>query len=278
MKLVSYEYNHQSCYGIYTQGGIIDLTRHLGHQYPTLKLLLSQPDFLAIIAPYHTTPDIDVHEIKYLPVIPDPTKIICAGMNYAAKKSEFNEVNAIPVLFIRFADTQTGHLTDVIKPSISDEFDYEGELAVIIGQGGRYIPQDKALEHIAGYSCYMDGSIRDWQHAWYTAGKNWPKTGAFGPCLVTADDIPDPGQLTIQTYLNGNQVQYDTTANLIYTVPALIAYISQFTTLSSGDVIITGSPGGVGKKRTPPLFMKSGDTIEVEISGIGRLCNRVIQD
>lgn len=275
MKFVSYEYNQRPSYGIYTNDGIIDLTCHLGESYPTLKVLLAQPHFLEIVAPYQQA-DIDPNNVRFLPVIPDTNKIICAGMNYAAKKSEFNEINAVPVLFIRFADSQTGHLDHIIKPNISDEFDYEGELAVIIAKGGRNIPVDQALQHVAGYSCYMDGSIRDWQYSWYTAGKNWPKTGAFGPCLVTTDEIPDPSKLTITTYLNGNQVQHDTTANLIYTVPQLIAYVSQFTALSSGDVIITGSPGGVGKKRTPPLFMKAGDMIEVEISQIGRLQNRIV--
>ena len=134
-----------------------------------------------------------------------------------------------------------------------------------------------ALSHVAGYSCYMDGSVRDWQHAWFTAGKNRRQTGAFGPCLTTVDEIPDPHRLSIQTYLNGIMVQNDSTSSMIHKVADLISYISTFTALSAGDVIITGSPGGVGKKRTPPLFMHEGDRVEVVIENIGHLMNTIVE-
>ena len=134
-----------------------------------------------------------------------------------------------------------------------------------------------ALSHVAGYSCYMDGSVRDWQPAWFTAGKNWTHTGAFGPYMTTADEIPDPHALTIHTWLNGMLVQNDSTASMIHKVADLIAYISTFTSLSAGDVIITGSPGGVGKKRNPPLFMHHGDRVEVEIENLGRLMNTIVE-
>lgn len=278
MKLISYQLNNQYCYGIITNDGVIDLTSRIGKQFPTLKALLAANQLDLARSFLNDSPDFSENEISYLPVIVNPAKIICVGMNYAAKRVEFDETNPAPTLFIRFADSQTGHKSSVIKPAATQEFDYEGELAVIIGRPGIHIQQQTALDHVAGYSCYMDGSVRDWQHNWFTAGKNWPKTGAFGPCLTTTDDIPDPSHLTLHTYLNGQKVQDDNTVNLIHSIPELIAYISCFTYLSAGDVIITGSPGGVGKKRVPPLFMKAGDLIEVEIEKIGRLSNTVVDE
>ncbi|EPP0240733.1 fumarylacetoacetate hydrolase family protein [Escherichia fergusonii] len=204
--------------------------------------------------------------------------MLCVGMNYQEKRLEFDEEDPAPTLFVRFPDSQCGHMGDIIKPAASQEFDYEGELALVIGKGGRNISADNALQHIAGYSCYMDGSARDWQHAWFTAGKNWPSTGGFGPWLVTRDEIKDPNTLCIKTRLNGVEVQNENTINMIHSVPELIAYISTFCQLVPGDVILTGSPGGVGKKRTPPLFLKDGDTIEVEIEKIGCLYNRIIDE
>ena len=190
---------------------------------------------------------------------------------------EFNETCDAPTLFIRFPDTLSGHACPLIKPTNTNEFDYEGELAVVIGKPAMNVSAKNALSYVAGYSCFMDGSVRDMQYSWFTSGKNWLNTGGFGPWMVTSDEIDDPQNLSIQTYLNGQQVQNDTTANMIRSVPELIAYISAFSPLSPGDVIITGSPGGVGKKRTPPLFMKNGDLVEVEISGIGRLINPIVQ-
>ncbi|XKM14370.1 fumarylacetoacetate hydrolase family protein [Orbaceae bacterium ac157xtp] len=276
MKLVSYLLSGKPRFGILKDDGIIDLTKRLGDKYSDLKSLIGDEAGMKL-AEQLSDSAVDVNEadITYLPVIPNPNKILCVGMNYAEKRAEFNETNPAPTIFVRFADSQTGHKTAILKPKESNELDYEGELAVVIGKGGSHIPQDKALEYVAGYSCYMDGSMRDWQYTWFTAGKNWSSTGAFGPCLVTTDEIPDPKQLLISTYLNDQQVQHDTINNLIHTIPELIAYISTFTKLSAGDVILTGSPGGVGKKRNPPLFMKDGDKIEVEITKIGRLINTV---
>ncbi|WP_281054817.1 fumarylacetoacetate hydrolase family protein [Tolumonas auensis] len=222
--------------------------------------------------------DYKVDDVTFLPVIDRPNKIICVGMNYLEKRNEFNETINAPTLFIRFADTLTGHDCPLVKPSSTNEFDYEGELAVIIGKPAMNVSKENALSYVAGYSCFMDGSVRDMQYSWFTSGKNWLNTGGFGPWLVTTDEIEDPQQLSIHTYLNGQQVQSDNTANMVRSVPELIAYISAFSPLSPGDVIITGSPGGVGKKRNPPLFMKSGDLIEVEISGIGRLSNPIVQN
>ncbi len=279
MKLVSYLVSGRASFGLLTQHGIIDLGKKLGDKYTDLKSLLADEKGLAIAKTYLNDPsDIDEKDITYLPVIPNPNKILCVGMNYAEKRAEFNETSSAPTLFVRFPDSQTGHKTNIIKPAITNELDYEGELAIVIGKSAFRIKQEDALSYVAGYSCYMDGSIRDWQYTWFTAGKNWPSTGAFGPCLTTTDEIPDPKALTLVTYLNGQEMQRDSVNNLVHTVPELISYISTFTHLSPGDVILTGSPGGVGKKRNPPIFMKDGDKIEVEITGIGRLTNYVVAE
>ncbi|MWN06186.1 fumarylacetoacetate hydrolase family protein [Gilliamella sp. Pas-s95] len=279
MKLVSYLVSGRASFGLLTHNGIVDLRKKLDDKYVDLKSLLADDEGLAIAKTYlDAASDINEQDITYLPVIPNPNKILCVGMNYAEKRAEFNETSSAPTLFVRFPDSQTGNKTNIIKPAITNELDYEGELAIIIGKAGFRISQEEALSYVAGYSCYMDGSIRDWQYTWFTAGKNWPNTGAFGPCLTTADEIPDPKVLTLATYLNGQEMQHDSIKNLVHTVPELIAYISTFTHLSPGDVILTGSPGGVGKKRNPPVFMKDGDTIEVEISGIGRLTNYVVAE
>ncbi|MEY8709783.1 5-oxopent-3-ene-1,2,5-tricarboxylate decarboxylase [Mangrovibacter phragmitis] len=276
MKLANYIHAGRKSYGIYTDAGIIDLESRIGNIYPTLKDFLAA-SFISIAQQYSRAPvDLSENDVLFLPVIDEPGKILCVGMNYADKRKEFDQHNPAPTLFVRFPDSQTGHNTPVLKPRLSSEFDYEGELAVIIGKGGEHIRADVALSHVAGYSCYMDGSARDWQHSWFTAGKNWRKTGAFGPCITTTDEIPDPHQLAIRTWLNGKMVQEDTTASMIHRVANLIEYISTFTSLSTGDVIITGSPGGVGKKRNPPLFMYAGDRIEVEIERIGRLSNIIM--
>jgi len=279
MKLVSFRTpSGKKSYGIFTDPGIVDLGKRLGDRFDDIKSLLASNSLALARGFQGATPDYSEDDVVFLPVIEQPNKIFCVGMNYAEKRKEFNESNNAPTLFIRFPDSQTGHACPVKKPSMSNEFDYEGELAVVIGKDGFKIAKQDALSHVAGYSCYMDGSARDWQHAWFTAGKNWPQTGAFGPCLVTADEVGNPQALGIRTYLNGLKVQDDNTGNMIHNIDSLIEYISTFSALSAGDVIITGSPGGVGKKRVPPLFMKENDVIEVEIDRLGRLRNYIAQE
>lgn len=277
MKLASYIHPkfHKHSFGIVIDNGIIDLGYKAECKFNDIKSVLKAND-VSTLNQFMTHPvDFKSEEVTFLPVIDQPNKIICVGMNYQEKRKEFDETTNAPTLFIRFADTLSGHAAPLLKPACSNEFDYEGELAVVIGKHAFNVPQAKALEHVAGYSCFMDGSVRDMQYTWFTSGKNWQHTGGFGPWLVTADEITNPQTLPIFTYLNGNQVQCDNTSNMLRSVPELIEYISRFTPLSPGDVIITGSPGGVGKKRNPPLFMKDGDKIEVEIGGIGRLTNIV---
>lgn len=217
-------------------------------------------------------------EGSWLPVIPRPTKIICVGLNYENHRRETGRsVVGHPTLFTRFADSQTGHLREIVLPPESDQLDFEGELAVVIGTGGRRIPEERALDHVAGYACYNDASIRDWQaHTiQFTPGKNWPETGSFGPWMVTPDETGPIGPQRIQTRLNGAVMQNAKLSDMIFPVPRLIAYISTFTFLSPGDVIVSGTPGGVGVKRNPPIFMKEHDLVEVEIDGVGTLANTI---
>lgn len=277
MKLISFIPRNEGrkSYGIVSEKGIIDVGRRLAYQFADLKAVLAA-EAVPQLREFAVFPaDYLPYEVTFLPVIEHPNKIFGVGMNYQEKRQEFNEANPAPTLFIRFADSQTGHDDFVLKPVQSNELDYEGELAIVIGKAGMNISKEDAMSHVAGYSCYMDGSVRDWQHSWFTAGKNWPRTGAFGPWLVTSDELPDPHDLAIETYLNGRKVQDARTSGMIHRIPALIEYISTFSALSAGDVILTGSPGGVGKKRNPPLFLQDGDTVEVYVEGIGTLRNAV---
>lgn len=217
-------------------------------------------------------------EADWLPLITAPGKILCVGLNYENHRKETGRaVVANPTIFTRFADSQTGHDKPLVMPLESDKLDYEGELAVVIGRGGRRIAAVDALSHVAGYSCYNDGSVRDWQaHSiQFIPGKNWPETGAFGPWLVTPDEFGELGPQRLQTRLNGQVMQDAILADMIFPVARIIEYCSTFTTLSPGDVIVSGTPGGVGAKRDPQVFMKEGDTVEVEIDGIGTLVNSI---
>ena len=281
MKLVSFNYQGRASFGAVVDRGIVDLGRRLSG-YAGLKHLIAAGDFdAARDAVAGATADYALEAVTLLPVIPDPDKIICVGMNYRDHVAEVGrDVTEKPSLFARFAGSQVGHLQPMIKPSVSDQFDYEGELAVVIGKGGRHIKAENALGHIAGYSCYNEGSVRDWQRhtTQFISGKTFAGTGAFGPWLVPAEEISDPARLTLETRLNGQVVQHATTDELITSIPDLISYCSIMLPLLPGDVIVTGTPGGVGAKRKPPLFMKAGDTVEVEISGIGILRNPVIAE
>lgn len=221
---------------------------------------------------------IAIGDVRWLPVIPEPAKIICVGLNYENHRKETGRsAVANPTIFTRFADSQTGHLREIALPRESDQLDFEGELAVVIGTGGRRIREERALDHVAGYACYNDASIRDWQaHTiQFTPGKNWPETGSLGPWMVTPDEIGSLGPQRIQTRLNGTVMQHAKLSEMIFPVPKLIAYISTFTPLSPGDLIISGTPGGVGAKRNPQIFMKEGDRVEVEIDGVGTLINTI---
>ncbi|WP_138470767.1 fumarylacetoacetate hydrolase family protein [Poseidonocella sp. HB161398] len=276
MKLCSFSKNGTSSYGLVTEAGIVDLGRRFAE--PDLRAFLAAGDPGKVAALASAAPDYAFDEVAHEPVIPNPDKIICVGLNYHAHIEETGrEETPNPVLFARFPGSQIGHGAPLIKPLESDKFDYEGEVAVIIGKPGRRIPEAEALEHVAGYACYNDGSVRDWQkhtHQ-FMPGKTFAGTGGFGPWMVTADEIPDPTSLHLQTRLNGEVVQDTSVALLVTSIPRLIAYCSTILPLLPGDVIVSGTPGGVGARRNPPLFMKEGDVCEVEVSGIGILRNPV---
>jgi 2-keto-4-pentenoate hydratase/2-oxohepta-3-ene-1,7-dioic acid hydratase in catechol pathway len=215
---------------------------------------------------------------RLIPVIPNPGKVICVGLNYKTHVAETKRADSDhPSLFIRFADSLAAHGDVVERPAFSVRFDWEGELAFVIGSGGRHIPKEQAFEHIAGYCCFNDVSVRDWQRHThqFTPGKNFPGTGPLGPFLVAREAVPDVAQLTLETRLNGQVMQKASVGDLIFDIPTIVAYVSQFTPLSPGDVIATGTPGGVGDRREPPLYMKEGDTVEIEITGLGVLRNRI---
>lgn len=276
MKLCSFTKDGRASWGLVTAAGIVDLG--LRGLAPTLRDFLAQGDLAPAQALADAAADFAFDAVDHAPVIPNPDKIICVGLNYHAHVQETGrEQTPNPVLFARYAGSQIGQGQPLIKPLESDEFDYEGELAVIIGKEGRRISEADALSHVAGYACYNDASVRDWQkhtHQ-FMPGKTFAGTGAFGPWMVTADEIPDPTALHLQTRLNGQIVQDTDVSLLITSIPRLIAYCSTILPLLPGDVIVSGTPGGVGARRNPQLWMRDGDVCEVEISGIGTLSNPV---
>jgi 2-keto-4-pentenoate hydratase/2-oxohepta-3-ene-1,7-dioic acid hydratase in catechol pathway len=261
MKFVSFEYDGHDGFGFWSGEIVFDLTGRLAPQVTTLKhalargLLSQAPDRLG------QAPQLPLH-----------------GLNYDDHRKETKRPDSEhPTIFTRFADSQAGHGQPMLKPSFSERFDYEAELAIIIGRSGRNISEGNAMDYVAGYACYNDGSVRDWQRhtSQFTPGKNFPATGGFGPALVTPDEVGDYRLLPIQLRLNGTVMQDSHLANLIFPIEKLIAYCSTFTPLSPGDVIVTGTPGGVGDRREPPIYMREGDVVEVEIGTVGTLRNPI---
>mgnify|MGYP003641079504 CR=1 FL=1 len=244
---------------------------------PSLKAALTDGS-LATLADGAT---FAVADVVPLPVIPDPAKILCVGLNYAEHVKETGrEQKAHPAIFVRYADSLIADGQPMVKPTVTERFDYEGELAIVIGKPCHKVVAADAMAYVVGYSAFNDGSARDWQrhNIQFTPGKTFPGTGGFGPALVTADEIDDLGALRVQTRLNGELVQDQAIADMIWDIPTVIEYISAFTPLAPGDVIATGTPGGVGDKRTPPLYMNAGDKVEVTIGTIGTLTNRIINE
>ena len=279
MKLLSFRYGARESYGALTDDGIVDLGPRLGGRFPSLREACA-PEGLAAIADslQDVRPSLRLDAATFLPVIPRPARIFGIGVNYRDHAQETGRAETPhPSVFIRLPDSVVGHNEAILRPKVSTQLDFEGELAVIIGRAGRHIPPERALDHVAGYSCFNDASIRDWQrhNPGPTPGKNFYRCGALGPWLVTADEAGDPSQLTLTTHLNGAQVQHTTTDLMINDIPTIIAYISGFSPLEPGDVIATGTPAGVGHGRTPPLWMQPGDVVELTISGIGTLRNTI---
>jgi 2-keto-4-pentenoate hydratase/2-oxohepta-3-ene-1,7-dioic acid hydratase in catechol pathway len=225
--------------------------------------------------------DRSLEDVELLPVIPDPPAVWCVGVNYDDHRKETGrEPTKYPTLFLRIAAGQVAHGQPMVRPKASLELDYEGELAVVIGRAGRHISESAAMSYVAGYSCYNDGSVRDWQRhtTQFGPGKNFHRTGAFGPWLVTKDELPDPYRETLVTRVNGEELQRTAIAAMTFRIEFLIHYLSTVYELQPGDVISTGTPGGVGSRRNPPRFLKAGDTVEVEISGIGVLRNPIVDE
>jgi 2-keto-4-pentenoate hydratase/2-oxohepta-3-ene-1,7-dioic acid hydratase in catechol pathway len=277
MKLASFKTSKGAGYGAVTDKGIVDLGSRLP-RFSDLRSLIGNDGLQEASKLLAQEPDFKLSEITWLPVIPNPDKIVCVGLNYEEHRAETGrDKTEQPALFLRVAESQVGHEQPIVRPRESTHLDFEAEIALIIGRPGRRIAQKDAWRHIAGYSCYNDGSVREWQRhtVQWTAGKNFARTGAFGPWMVTADEIPPGTELSLSCRLNGERMQHATTAQMIFKIPKLIEYISAFTTLLPGDVVVTGTPGGVGARRTPPVWMKPGDRVEVEIDRVGVLANSI---
>lgn len=279
MKLASYEIDGEPCFGVVADGGVITLSGRIAG-CATLKQALAADKLSELMRLAEgAEPDRRLSELRFLPLIPDFEKFLCVGINYKSHAAEQGHASAEkPNIFTKFHDTLVAHEGEMLRPKASVQFDYEGELAVVIGRGGRAIKERDALKHVAGYTCCCDGSVRDFIKASLITGKNFPASTPLGPWLVTADEIPDPSKLTLVTRLNGTEMQRSGTDMLIHSVAALIAYCSNFTPLSPGDIISTGTPDGIGAKRNPPVWMKAGDVLEVDISQIGCLRVRVADE
>lgn len=276
MRLASFTRQGRHGFGVVADDRVVDLSGDV----PTLRDALARwgLDGLHRRVP-SASASIALNEVDLLPPIPAPDKVLCVGLNYFAHAKEAKmAVPEKPSLFVRFASSQVGHGAPVIAPAASHQFDYEAELAVVIGRPGRNVPERDAHAWIAGYACFAENSVRDWQtHSRQaTAGKNFESSGAFGPFLVTPDEAGPIEAMDVIGRLNGREMQRDRAANMIFSVPQLIAYISTFTTLVPGDVIVTGTPAGVGFTRDPPVWLRPGDRFEVEITGVGVLSNPVV--
>ena len=279
MKFLSFDVSGRASYGLLRGEEIVDLGKRLGDRAPTLMALLASGELHAEAGRHATVAaDHQLSEVRLLPVIPHPKTIACVGHNYEEHRVETQrDPTAHPSIFFRHPESLQACGEPLLRPRESSQLDYEGELAIVIGKPGRRIAEDRAWEHVAGVSCFNDASVRDWQHhtRQFGPGKNFAKTGGFGPCLVTLDELPDDRVVELSTRVNGQVVQHASTDQMIFPIPRLIAYVSTFMTLVPGDVIVTGTPGGVGVKRTPPLWLQPGDLVEVEISSVGLLRNTV---
>jgi 2-keto-4-pentenoate hydratase/2-oxohepta-3-ene-1,7-dioic acid hydratase in catechol pathway len=280
MKLASYVVDGIETFGVIRGNDVITMNGRFGGRGATLRdalasgLLPQIKDSIASAKPDHT-----ISEVKFLPVIPNPERIACAGINYRSHASETGrEIPKQPSMFLRLTDTLVAHEGEMIRPKVSTSFDFEGELALVIGKAGRHIKPEDALGYIAGYTCFCDATVRDFTKYSLVASKNFLASSPLGPWLVTADEIPDPTKLTLVTRLNGKEMQRSGTDMLIHSIPAIIEFCSVFTPLSPGDIIATGTPDGIGAKQNPPVWMKAGDVLEIEISSIGTLRNKIVDE
>ncbi len=276
MKLISFKVEGQEKFGLIVENGVVDLSTRF--HVDTLRAFLETHDALEVETYKEEAADFSIEEITLLPVVTNPSKILCAGVNYDEHRKEANKDRTEnPTIFLRLAESQISANDPMIIPTESPNLDYEGEIAIVISKEGFRIAEEDAYDYIAGYSIYNDGSIRDWQlhTTQWIPGKNFNHTGAFGPWLVLKDEIADGEVLSLETRLNGEVMQKADTSMLLFSIPELIAYASSFTTLKAGDVIVTGTPGGVGFKRNPPVYMQDGDVVEVEVSKVGVLSTNI---
>lgn len=281
MRITSYSIDGIKSFGVVTDDGVIDAKPLAGGPQSLKDAIAAGSMDMIAEAAVKRSADHSIDEVEFLPVIPDPDKIIAVGLNYRSHVLEGGrDIPEWPMIFTRFANSQVGHGQPMIKPNVSEMFDFEGEMAVIIGKNCRHVSEADALSVVAGYACYNDGSIRDYQRhtSQFVPGKSFYKSGAFGPWMVTADEIPDPGALTLMTRLNGKEMQHATTDDLLFSISQLIQYLTTVTELVPGDVIVSGTTGGVGCYRDPPVFMKDGDIIEIELDKIGVLRNPVVNE
>ncbi len=282
MKFLSFEIEGRASYGLLCGDDVVDLGRRLGDRVPNLKALIATGQLQALAGEYaNAKADRRLADVRLLPVIPQPAVIACVGHNYEEHRVETQrDPTEHPSIFFRHPESLQGSGDTLVRPRESTQLDYEGELAVVIGKAGRRIDEADAWDHVAGVSCFNDGSVRDFQHhtRQFGPGKNFAKTAGFGPFLVTLDELPEDRTVELRTRVNDVVVQHATTDQMIFPIPTLIAYVSTFMTLNPGDVIVTGTPGGVGVKRNPPLWLKPNDRVEVEISSVGLLRNTVVQE
>jgi len=280
MRLSTVKIASRTTWGVIEDDCFLDAGAVLASRYADLKSAVAA-GFAGVAEAAGSAAATPLSEVEWLPVIPNPDKILCVGLNYEMHRKETGRAEVEnPTIFARYANSQTGHLAPIVRPRVSTELDFEGELAVIIGKSGRYITRDEAMGYVAGYACYNDGSVRDFQRHThqFTPGKNFPDTGAFGPWMMTPDELGPLPDLRIQTRLNGTVVQDATFGQMIFDIARQIEYCSSFTRLEPGDVIVSGTPGGVGAKRQPPLWMKPEDIVEVEIDRLGILSNPIVDE
>ena len=279
MKIVSFEFEGNRSFGCLTPRGIVDVGRHKGQTNVSVRAFL---DDWQDLSRFETLPaDYALTDVLLLPPIPDAQRVLCVGLNYKSHIAETGrEPPKFPMLFNRYWDTLVGPNEPILRPRISETFDFEGELAFVIGRGGRNIPKAEALGHVAGYTCFNDGSVREFQFhtVQWLPGKNFWRSGSFGPYLVTPDEVGELDDINLITRLNGEVVQQARLDDLLFGVADLVSYISTFIPLNPGDVVATGTTGGVGAFRKPPLWMKPGDRVEVEIDRVGLLVNEVEDD
>lgn len=280
MRFASFELAGQPSYGLVAGNRVHAAGGALQARHPDLRSLIAA-DALGELVDDAGGEMLQLADVRLLPVIPNPNKILCVGVNYRPHAEEMGrDLPDHPTVFARFSGSLVGHGESLVKPGASEQYDFEGELAIIIGRPARHVKREHALGYVAGYSCFMDGSVRDWQRhtTQFTAGKNFERSGALGPWLVARDHVDDICSVSLTTTVSGEVMQRGRIDELLFDIPAIIAYCSTFCELLPGDVIATGTPGGVGAARKPPRWLAAGDIVSVDLGEVGRLENPVIAE